>query len=159
MDDIRDMIAAQRAELADLLGELPALWISSRTFRMQDASVPLAVLGPQCAFRKAAVQGLEDARIPYRIAATSPSLDGLWAALEGGLGITVRAAMQLPASLVANKSVPRLPDLPIFPVALHRGSNAATPAIDALHALIGTATQGALAALTPPQRWSLRRKR
>ena len=143
---------------ARLLGELPALWISSRSFRMQDTSVPLAVLGPQCAFRKAAVQQLEDARIPYRIAATSPSLDGLWAALQGGLGITVRTAMQLPASLVANKSMPRLSDLPIFPVFLHRGSNAATPAIDALHALIGTATQGALAGLTPPQRLSIRRQ-
>lgn len=143
---------------ARLLGELPALWISSRSFRMQDTSVPLAVLGPQCAFRKAAVQQLEDARIPYRIAATSPSLDGLWAALQGGLGITVRTAMQLPASLVANKSMPRLSDLPIFPVVLHRGSNAATPAIDALHALIGTATQGALAGLTPPQRLSIRRQ-
>ena len=89
---------------------------------MKDASVPLAVLGPQCAFRKAAVQQLEDARIPYRITATSTS------------------------------------DPPTLPVVLHRGSNAATPAIDALHALIGTATQGALAGLTPPQRLSIRRQ-
>ena len=131
-----------------LLGELPVLWISSRTFRMQDASLPLAVLGPQCAFRKAAVQQLEAAGIPYRIAATSPSLDGLWAALQGGLGITARTAMQLPTPLVANKSVHRLPGLPIFPVVLHRGPNAATPAVDALHSLLGMATQGALAGLT-----------
>jgi hypothetical protein len=60
---------------------------------MQDASLPLAVLGPQCAFRKAAIQQLESAGIPYRIAATSPSLDGLWASLQGGLGITARTAM------------------------------------------------------------------
>jgi DNA-binding transcriptional LysR family regulator len=141
------------------LGELPALWISSRTFRTQDGSLPLAVLGPQCAFRKAAVQQLEAAGIPYRIAATSPSLDGLWAALQGGLGITARTAMQLPAPLMANKSLHRLPVLPSFPVALHRGPNVnATPAVDALHSLLGMATQGVLAELTHPQRPRIVRK-
>jgi DNA-binding transcriptional LysR family regulator len=143
---------------AVLLGELPVLWISSRTFIMQDASLPLAVLGPQCAFRKAAVQQLEAAGIPYRIAATSPSLDGLWAALEGGLGITARTAMQLPTPLVANKSVHSLPSLPTFPVVLHRGPDVATPAIDALHSLLGMATDGALAGLKQPQRLRIQRK-
>ena len=143
---------------AQLLGELPVLWIASRTFRMQDAALPLAVLGPQCAFRKAAVQQLEAAGIQYRIAATSPSLDGLWAALQGGLGITARTAMQLPAPLMADKSLHRLPALPSFPVALHRGNAPATSAIDALHSLMGMATQGALAELTYPQRSRILRK-
>jgi LysR substrate binding domain len=125
---------------------------------MPEASVPLAVLGPQCAFRKAALQQLEAAGIPHRIAATSPSLDGLWAALQGGLGITARTAMQLPTSLVANKSVHRLPGLPVFPVVLHRSPHAATPAVDALHSLLGIATQDALAGLTHPQRSSIARK-
>jgi hypothetical protein len=126
---------------------------------MRDASLPLAVLGPQCAFRKAAVQQLEAAGIPYRIAATSPSLDGLWAALQGGLGITARTAMQLPAPLVANKSVHSLPVLPSFPVVLHRGPNiAATPAIDALHSLLSVATQGILADLSHQQRPRILRK-
>jgi DNA-binding transcriptional LysR family regulator len=141
-----------------LLGEMPVLWIASRAFRTQDGPVPLAVLGPQCAFRKAAVHQLEAAGIPYRIAATSPSLDGLWAALQGGLGVTARTAMQLPAPLVANRSMHRLPSLPVFPVVLHRGSNAATPAIDALHSLVGAATQDALAGLTHPQRSRILRK-
>jgi DNA-binding transcriptional LysR family regulator len=47
-----------------LLGELPVLWIASRAFRTQGGSLPLAVLGPQCAFRKAALQQLETAGIP-----------------------------------------------------------------------------------------------
>jgi hypothetical protein len=126
---------------------------------MQDASFPLAVLGPQCAFRKAAVQQLEADGIPYRIAATSPSLDGLWAALQGGLGITARTAMQLPASLMAHPSLHRLPVLPAFPVALHRGPNvAATPAVDALHSLLSMATQSVLAGLAHPQRPRILRK-
>jgi DNA-binding transcriptional LysR family regulator len=141
-----------------VLGELPLLWIRSRNFHLPDASVPLAVLGPQCAFRKAALQQLEAAGVPYRIAATSPSLDGLWAALQGGLGITARTAIQLPASLVTNKPAPRLPDLPVFPVALHRGPNAGTSAADALHSLLAMAAQGALAGLTRPQIARIRRK-
>jgi hypothetical protein len=126
---------------------------------MQDSSLPLAVLGPQCAFRKAAVQQLDAAGIRYRIAATSPSLDGLWAALQGGLGITARTAMQLPARLMANKSLHRLPVLPSFPVALHRGQNVtATPAVDALHSLLRMAAQGVLAELTYPKRSRILRK-
>jgi DNA-binding transcriptional LysR family regulator len=136
-----------------LLGELPVLWIASRTFRMQDASLPLAVLGPQCAFRRSAVQRLEAGGIPYRIAATSPSLDGLWAALQGGLGVTARTAMHLPAPLTANKSLHRLPVLPNVSVALHRCQNAsATPAVDALHSLLGMATQSVLAEVAYPTR-------
>lgn len=134
-----------------MLGELPVLWIASRAFRTQDASLPLAVLGPQCAFRKSAVQQLETAGIPHRIAATSPSLNGLWAALQGGLGITARTAMQLPAHLVANRSLHRLPALPALPVALHRDPNATNPALDTFYSLLGTATRAALAELAQPQ--------
>ena len=131
---------------AMLLGEIPVLWIASRSFQMRNESLPLAVLGPQCAFRKAAVQRLEAAGIPYRIAATSPSLDGLWAALLGGLGITARTAMQIPSSLVASKSLHRLPVLPDVPVVLHRSRNQpATPAVDALSSLLDTAIRGTLA--------------
>jgi DNA-binding transcriptional LysR family regulator len=141
------------------LGELPVLWIASRSFRMPDAPLPLAMLGPQCAFRKAAVQAIEAAGIAYRIAATSPSLDGLWAALQGGLGVTARTAMQLPASLVAGKSLHRLPALPGFPVALHRGTDiGAAGAVDALHALISMATQGVLAELNVAERPRIVRK-
>ncbi len=141
------------------LGELPVLWIASRSFRVPDSPLPLAMLGPQCAFRKAAVQALEAAGIAYRIAATSPSLDGLWAALQGGLGVTARTAMQLPASLVAGKSLHRLPALQSFPVALHHGADiGATAGVDALHALIGMATQGVLAELNDSARPRIVRK-
>jgi DNA-binding transcriptional LysR family regulator len=148
---------ANRKE-ALLLGELPVLWIACRAFRIPDAPLPLAVLGPQCVFRRIAVQHLETAGIPHRIAATSPSLDGLWAALQGGLGITARTAMQLPAHLVADRSLHRLPALPPLPVALHRGPDATNPALDTFHALFGAATRGALADLTHPHRPRLLRK-
>jgi len=141
-----------------LLGELPVLWIASRAFHTEDASLPLAVLGPQCAFRKAAVQQLEASGIPHRIAATSPSLDGLWAALQGGLGVTARTALQLPAHLVAGRSLHRLPALPSLAVALHRGAHASNPALDTFHSLLGAAVRNGLAELTRSQSSRLLRK-
>ncbi len=145
---------------ASVLGELPVLWIASRTFRPQDSSLPIAVLGPQCIFRRTAVEQLERSGIPYRIVATSPSLDGLWAALQGGLGITARTAIQLPAPLMANKALHRLPLLPSFPVALHRNNQVnAAPAVDALYSLLGSATQALLAELAYPQNSPIVRKR
>jgi DNA-binding transcriptional LysR family regulator len=68
-----------------LLGELPALWICSRTFRVDDSPLPLAVLGPQCAFRKAAVEQLEAAGTAYRIAATSPAWTACGQRCKAGL--------------------------------------------------------------------------
>lgn len=134
------------------LGELPVVWIASRAFRISDAPLPLAVLGPQCAFRRSALQMLEAGSMPHRIAATSPSLDGLWAALQGGLGITARTAMHLPPQLVANTTLHRLPALPALPVALHRDPNATNPALDTFHSLLGSATQSTLAELGQPRR-------
>jgi hypothetical protein len=60
--------------------------------------------------------------------------------------------MQLPAHLVANRSLHRLPALPTLPVALHRAPNATNPALDTFNSLLGTATRGALAELAQPQR-------
>jgi len=97
------------------------------------------------------VQQLEAAGIPYRIAGhPAQAWTGLWAALQGGLAYA-RTAMQLPTPLVANTSMHRLQVSPFSRVVLHRGSNAATPAIDALHSLLGATTQDALAGLTHPQ--------
>jgi hypothetical protein len=63
------------------------------------------LLGPQCAFRKCAIQHLVVKAIPYRIAASSPSLDGLWAALLGGLGVTARTALNVPEGLMSAGSL------------------------------------------------------
>ena len=47
--------------------------------------------------------------MPYRIAARSPSVDGLRAALLGGLGITARTALNLAEGLVFAESLYDLP--------------------------------------------------
>jgi hypothetical protein len=68
---------------------------------------------------------------------------------QGGLGINARTAMQLPAYLMANKSLHRLV---VLLVAMYRGQNVtATPAVEALLSFRGMATQGVVAGLTYPQ--------
>ena len=76
---------------AQRIGELELVWIAGQDFTARSGQpLPLVLLGPQCAFRKKAIEKLDEASIPWRIAAVSPSLAGLWASAIGGLGITAR---------------------------------------------------------------------
>ncbi|WP_429235661.1 LysR substrate-binding domain-containing protein [Aeromonas salmonicida] len=61
--------------------------------------LPLVLFDAPCLMRSRAIKALDDAGIPWRIAFTSQSLGGIWAALQAGLGITVRSAIGMPASL------------------------------------------------------------
>jgi DNA-binding transcriptional LysR family regulator len=122
---------------AQIVGQLELVWVASRDFvPPHKQPLPLAVLGPLCAFRKLAVEHLEAAHIPYRIAAHSPSLDGLWAALLGGLGVTVRTTVNLPAGLESTRSLRGLPSLGSLPVTLHRSATSNSATTDAMASLL-----------------------
>jgi DNA-binding transcriptional LysR family regulator len=119
------------------IGRLDVVWIASSTFEPpQGQPLPLAVLGPQCTFRRTAIQQLEAAHVPFRIAATSPSVDGLWAALVGGLGVTARAALNLREGLVCGESLYNLPALGSVPVTLHRTASSHGVATDRMASLL-----------------------
>lgn len=105
---------------AEVVGRLDLVWIAGADFRLrEERPLPLVVLGPQCAFRQAATRALDEAGVSWRVAAVSPSVAGVWAAVRGGLGVTVRSALGLPASLSYGKSMFGLPALGEFPVTLH----------------------------------------
>ena len=84
--------AARAGEVAVL--REPMLWLAARGGLAVPAEpeLPLAVLDPPCGFRDAAIAALGRAGRPHRIAATSPSLAGLRAALRAGLAVTARTA-------------------------------------------------------------------
>lgn len=122
---------------AETVGQLDIEWIASTTFRPpRRQPLPLAMLGPQCPFRIAALRHLDEANIPYRIAANSPSLNGLWAALLGGLGMTARTALNLPVGLESAPSLHKLPPLGSLPVTLHRHARADSVAADGMATLL-----------------------
>ncbi|HEY3940099.1 MAG TPA: LysR substrate-binding domain-containing protein [Bryobacteraceae bacterium] len=140
--DLAVIIGHEDRANAQTVGRLDLVWIASSTFMPpQRQPLPLAVLGPRCAFRRCALQHLEAANIPYRIAANSPSLDGLWAALLGGLGVTARTAFNLAEGLVSAGSLYSLPLLGSVPVTLHRNSRSHSVAADRMASLLTKALE------------------
>jgi DNA-binding transcriptional LysR family regulator len=138
--DIAVVIGQEDRAAAETIGQLDMVWIASSDFvPPQSQPLPLALLGPQCAFRKRAIEHLEAANIPYRIAANSPSLDGLWAALLGGLGVTARTSFNLREGLVSGQLLYKLPALGSLPVTLHRNASAKSMATDRMAALFSDA--------------------
>ncbi len=122
---------------ARTVGRVDLVWISSPGFsRPPKEPLSLAALGPQCIFRRRAVEHLEAAGIPHRIVANSPSLNGLWAALLSGLGVTARTAFNLPDGLAAAPSLHQLPVLGSLAVTLHRGAHSRGPAVDRMASLL-----------------------
>jgi DNA-binding transcriptional LysR family regulator len=117
---------------ASLLAMLTLVWIgaaSSTAALMPGEPIPLAVYEAPCFFRQRALAALDKAGVPWRIAFTSPSLHGLWGAVAAGLGVTLRTAVGLPASLRVLDGLPTIAD-PTVPVCLHNGGRtlASTPA-------------------------------
>lgn len=135
--DLAVIIGQQDRMAAQTVGQLDLVWIASSTFiPPRDQPLPLVALGPQCIFRKRTTEHLSEKKIPFRIAAHSPSLEGLWAALSGGLGITVRTALNLPDGLRYGGSLYSLPSLGRLPVTLHRNAHSAGVVVDRMFALL-----------------------
>lgn len=122
---------------ATVLARLPVAWVAPGGFRADRASpLPLALLDAPCMFRQHAIERLDGDRTPWRITFTSPSLPGLWAAVEAGLGVTVRTPLGLPDSLAIVEPGAGLPPLGSVPLEVHRAPTAANPAVDRLHGIL-----------------------
>lgn len=152
--DVALVVGQEHRPSAHVFGELEVGWIAGRGFAPTAGQpLPLVLLGPQCVFRKAAISQLDAAGIPWRVAATSPSLAGLWASAVGGLGITVRSRLALPETLVWRRHLFSLPALEPFPVTILTQPHANSQSVERLRAIIG---EEVAAALPAPAR---RRKR
>jgi DNA-binding transcriptional LysR family regulator len=86
------------------LGRIPLRWIGPENFALKHYQesgepLPLLVFEAPCLMRSAATAALDKAGIPWRIAFTSRSLSGIWAAMSAGLGITVRTDFGKPAAV------------------------------------------------------------
>jgi DNA-binding transcriptional LysR family regulator len=143
--DLAIVIGHEDRAAAQTVGHLDLVWIASSSFTpLPDQPLPLAALGPQCIFRKRAIERVEAKKMPYRISANSPSLDGLWAALLGRLGITARTALNLPEGLMSSASLFGLPALGQLPVTLHRSAHSGGVAVDCMATLLSESLKLAL---------------
>lgn len=117
------LVWSREGSEASLAGEhvtrLPVIWIGGEaSARALDDHLSLVVMGEPCLFRAHALASLREVDREWRIAFTSSSLAGLWAATSAGLGITVRTPAALPAGLHV-LSNPSLPDLGTVDLRLH----------------------------------------
>ncbi|MEI2298785.1 LysR substrate-binding domain-containing protein [Ensifer sp. MJa1] len=91
----------------------PMLWLAAAdTPAAVDGELPIAVLDPPCGFRSAATAALDHTGRAYRIAATSPSLSGLRAAVRSGIAVTARTARFMGQGVVLAPQALALPALP-----------------------------------------------
>lgn len=118
----------------ETLGTLPMCWIGREGdgYR-RSRPVSLAAFEPPCAMRTAATEALDRANLRWRAAFTGSSLATIWAAVQAGLGITVRTPAGMPPSL---RVLPGLPKLPKIDVILHRSSAKPSGAVQALAGII-----------------------
>ena len=122
---------------AATLAHLPVAWVAPDGFRADPESpLPLALLDAPCMFRQHGIERLDGGGRPWRITFTSPSLSGLWAAVEAGLGVTVRTPLGLPDRLAPLEPHHALPELGSVPLELHRAPSAANPAVERLHGIL-----------------------
>ncbi|CAL8975662.1 HTH-type transcriptional regulator CysB [Rhodoplanes serenus] len=126
-----DVLLAMRGEpAADEIGLIhePMVWLAAAGgLAVAPAPLPLALLDPPCGFRTAALAALNRAGRDYRIAATSPSLAGLKAAVLAGLAVTLRTARFAGPDLTTTTATLALPDAgeAVFAVRLRAGASAA----------------------------------
>ncbi len=119
---------------AERVANLPMTWIGRLDWRGVESlggePIPFAAFAPPCAFRSAAIDALDAAGLPWRLVFTSPSLSGLWAAAEGGLGLTARTTVNMPKTLTSlDPAASGLPALPTVPLSLHRAEAEPAPAV------------------------------
>jgi DNA-binding transcriptional LysR family regulator len=124
--DVALTLGGAQKKTARLLSELPLHWIASPSFRDRVRQpLPLALFNPPCGCQTPGLEALERAGRAWRIAMTSPSLTGLWAAVSAGLGLTTRADLGLPADVqIVDLGLPPLENIPI---ALHRRRSLRAP--------------------------------
>ncbi len=105
-----------------ILDQARLRWIAAEDTEQwdRDAPLPLATFAPPCTFRQSAVDALNGAGIPWRVAYTTTSLPGLMAAVKNGLGITARTEHALVPGTRVLAAACGLPELPPVDVVLHQ---------------------------------------
>ena len=131
---------SQASNLPEPIAAPSMRWIASSAVPWHfdaDEPLPLIAFDRPCLFHSAAAAALDRAGIKWRVAFTSPSLSGLWAAAAAGLGVTVRTSYGLPFNRSPARYRRRRPARAAVDsaLALHRASGKASPLVERLASL------------------------
>ncbi|MEM9582382.1 MAG: LysR family transcriptional regulator [Pseudomonadota bacterium] len=115
----------------DLLATLPTFWFGKRDECFNgnlSGRVPLVLYDHPCLFRTQALKALEMQKRTWRVSLTTPSLAGVWAAVEAGRGVTSRTAHLVPSTVDVVSETAGLPSTPDVEVRLMIADDAASAA-------------------------------
>lgn len=145
------------------VAELPLVWVGRPDFvRSSKTVLPLAAFEAPCMFRAAAAAALDKLGQPWHLSFTTPSLAGLWAAVESGLGLAVRTPVGVPRHLALLGKAEKLPALPSVSLVFIGSPDAQTAAVSLLQDILRETVVGvvdAALATRPAVRSPQRRRR
>lgn len=135
-----DGAAEEHAGSMRAIDPLPMRWIGPASTDLSALAsrgepLPLVMLEAPCLMRATATAALDRAGIAWRVAFTSTSLAGVWAAVAAGLGVTVRTAIGVPAHLHL-LDASKWPPLPTAGLNLHRAGLEPNPVTQRLHDIV-----------------------
>ena len=126
------------------IGELPISWIGPLDWTPSaQGPLSLVLFEQPCIFRRAGLEALDRAGIPWRVTFTSPSLAGVWAAVAAGLGVTIRTAASPPKNLRVLGEKDGMPAMPNVSLAIYGGIEA-SPVVTELRSILMEAVREGL---------------
>lgn len=120
------------------LKSVPLFWFGKGASQTISDPLPLVLFDHPCLFRQAAIQALDARGRQWRAALTTPSLQGVWAALRFGQGISVRSRHLLPPGIVDVGSRFGLPKLPALELRMLSADSLSPVASDLRDVLLQT---------------------
>jgi DNA-binding transcriptional LysR family regulator len=146
--DLRQMVDRDELDLAVVIG-VPGdndeqvlrrtrfVWVASTGFDIPaNRSLPLAFFPPPCINRHIGLAALDGSDVDWHVVFTSPSQQGLLAAVAAGLGITVMIEDDVEPGMRVVDGHYGLPTLPPAEFVLLRRPGACTPAVAAFGRMI-----------------------
>ncbi|WP_076860487.1 LysR substrate-binding domain-containing protein [Bradyrhizobium mercantei] len=122
-----DLVIAMHPEgrgEGELLRTEQAVWAASASHRIEELDpLPVALYPQGCLFRSWAMQALDEANRPWRLAFVSHSLSAVEAIAAQGLAITVVKSGTFPPALRRLTARDGMPRLPRAEIRLHRAQN------------------------------------
>jgi DNA-binding transcriptional LysR family regulator len=106
--DLAVMLDGSGLDPANASGMVALKWISGRSFSVAaNESLPVVMFSEPCTLREPTFAALDRIGVPYRIAAESSDLSGLYAAVRSGLGVALLPMIgRLPDGLCLAEGLP-----------------------------------------------------
>lgn len=111
----------------------PVVWVAGATIDLlKKESLPLAVYGHDCIYRKWSTEALEEINRPFHVAYMSPSISGILAAVRSGLAVAPVGLSVAGEDTQIIGSEEGLPLLPAADVCMYRNGDVKNPLADKL---------------------------